>query len=142
MKPFASISENTERIRLSAESWMGTPYAPDGAVKGSGCSCSMLPWSILSESGFQLEEPPARGRMLRCELLPTMLGWLMAHEGTHFASVPVDEAALGDVMLLNAGIGHLALCLGDGNVIHCWQTRGVHRTKYTTPSTLRRIVGV
>lgn len=143
MKPFVSIHEQADLIRSIANTWLGTPYAADGASKGSGVSCHMLPSAILAEAGFVHPTPPRRGRMLRCELLPTMLAWLMAHEGTHFAQVPANAPVqAGDVLLFDAGTGHLAVALDGNNVIHSWQRQGAHVSSFRAPGMLKRLKGI
>jgi hypothetical protein len=143
MKPFVSVPEQADTIRSIANTWIGTPYAADGAAKGSGVSCHMLPSMILTEAGFIHPTPPRRGRMLRCELLPTMRSWLLAHEQTHFAPVPAHESALaGDVLLFDAGTGHLALALDASTVIHSWQRQGAHVSNFRIPALVRHLKGI
>jgi len=143
MRPF--IQTDTDRLRLLtvAHSWIRTPYAADGAVKGTGCSCSMLPYAILTESGMDLPKPPRRGLMLKVEILPAMLEYLHAHEGTHFQKLAgLADVVCGDIPLFNAGIGHLTLSLGDnGRLIHSWQTQGVHYTTVESSHYINRFVG-
>jgi hypothetical protein len=142
MKPFVSTFEQAETVRAIANTWIGTPYAADGADKGAGVSCHMLPSEILKEAGFPHPAPPKRGRMLRCELLPTMLAWLLAHEGTHFVRVDTQAVQAGDVLLFDAGTGHLALALDHTNVIHSWQRQGAHISAFRVPTLLRQLKGI
>lgn len=142
MNPYFSTAERVELLRATAAAWKGTPYVADGASRGVGVSCAMLPYSVLVESGFELPAPPARGRTLRCELLPTMQAWLTSREGTHFLALDRNAPPLpGDVLLYDAGTGHLALCIDDHNVIHSWQGRGAHISDFRSDHTLRRLVG-
>jgi cell wall-associated NlpC family hydrolase len=142
MKPFVSTPEQADAIRSLANQWLGTPYAADGAVKGSGVSCHMLPSIILVEAGFAHPTPPRRGRMLRCELLPAMLAWLQAHKETHFTPIVGTPAQAGDVLLFDAGTGHLALALDEHNVIHSWQRQGAHVSNFRIPTLLSRLKGI
>jgi cell wall-associated NlpC family hydrolase len=135
-------------LRVAAE-WAGTRYVPDGAIKGSGVSCAMLPYVIITEAvaalgiDFDFPAPPKRGQMKKCELLPAMVEWLTAREGTHFERlVWHGDAAAGDLILFDAGIGHAALCVGPGKIIHSWQAQGAHFTTYRVPRLAERIVGV
>jgi cell wall-associated NlpC family hydrolase len=143
MKPFVKTEEDAERVIAAADSWKGTPYAADGAFKGSGCSCSLLPHSILTEAGMVIPVPPQRGKMRKVELLSVMEQWLTTHEGTHFIRMAPDAPhSLGDVMLFDAGYGHLGLCMGRGNVIHSIQRHGVREENYRDVKLADRIVGV
>jgi cell wall-associated NlpC family hydrolase len=143
MIPFVSTPEDAARVKAAAESWRGTPYIGDGAVKGTGCSCSMLPYEIMREAGFTVPTPPARGRLFRCQIMDAMIEWLTSHEGTHFRKLgPDEEHAIGDVMLFNAGMGHLALNVGGGNVIHSLQNQGARIETYRSKGVVGRLVGV
>lgn len=142
MKSFIDSPEATARLLAAAESWIGTHYVPDGAVKGTGCSCSMLPWVILKECGFGVKQPPVRGDMLKTEILPLMLSWLTEAEGTYFVRVQdMNDLQRGDVLLFDAGIGHLAVSMGGKTIIHSWQRDGVHYT-HVGDSYEKRLVGV
>lgn len=143
MKPLISTPEQAASLKQIAESWKGTAYVPDGAIKGTGCSCSMLPYAILTEYGMDLPAPPRRGKILRCELLPMMLAWLMAHEGTHLLQIEgIENAQAGDILLYDAGTGHLAICVDSKNAIHSWQNQGAHVSNFNSDTTLRRLKGI
>lgn len=148
MRPFISTPEDEARIKAIAETWIGTHYIPDGAVRGTGCSCSMLPYVILKEMGFDVPFPPVRGAMLKAQILPTMMDWIAAHEGTHFERLPLKDGEklvdvrVGDVLLFDTGIGHLALSLGGTAIIHSWIREGVHYTQIGGDAYEKRLIAV
>mgnify|MGYP001232473593 CR=1 FL=1 len=135
--PFIATAD-LARLRTAAEAWVGTPYAADGCVKGAGCSCQLLPSAVLHELGHTHPPAPARGTLRKVELLPAMRAWLEAHP-EHFAPVALDAIAPGDVLLINAGTGHLALALERGDMLHVWQHTGAHIS--ARANIVTRIVG-
>lgn len=139
MKPLIASPEDAARLCLEARAWIDTPYVPDGAIKGAGASCSSLPWAILRDFGHNAPEIPRRLGLAKVELLPTMKSWLAAHP-EFYRPVPFEERQPGDVVLVDAGIGHLLLMVDRDEVVHSWQTRGVHASHVATVS--NRIVGV
>lgn len=141
MRPFISSAEDRERLTAEALSWIGTPYVADGAVKGAGCSCAFLPWSILRACGHTSPTPPMRGKLLRTQLLPAIREWLDTHP-QHFARVAPEESTTGDALLINAGIGHLLLEIDGGRCVHCWQSGGAQTISRRDPTIASRIVGV
>lgn len=40
-----------ERVVAVARSWLGTPYHPEGRVKGAGCDCLTLLAEVYAEAG-------------------------------------------------------------------------------------------
>lgn len=141
MKPLISTADDAARLRAEAESWLGTPYVPEGAVKGTGCSCSALPYAILKGLGHGAPTIPRRQTLKKDELLPAMVAWLVAHP-EYYVRVEPTEISPGDVLVIKAGIGHMLLCYEANGLIHSWQGRGVHRIDLQDSSITDRIVGV
>ena len=143
MTPLIENQADIIRLREIAQSWLvpHTPYAPDGAVKGAGCSCHRLPYEILKEFGFEVEEAPKRGGTPKRQIEKLMQDWLDSH--AEFERVEFLELSRpGDVVLINAGFGHLALMLEEKNLIHSWQHDGVHVVSAETEKIRQNIKGI
>jgi cell wall-associated NlpC family hydrolase len=124
------------RLCQIAESWSGTPWCSDGAVKRTGVSCSRLPHAILREYGMTLPEVTPRRTVRKSEILAACEEWL---DGSpDFCSIELSEIRSGDVMLFDVGIGHMALSLGGQQIVQAWQTTGVHIT-YLDPRLAKRL---
>lgn len=54
-------AEQFEQLRAVAETWVGTPFALNGSLKGAGVSCQHLPTEIYKECGMNVEWMPPRG---------------------------------------------------------------------------------
>jgi cell wall-associated NlpC family hydrolase len=125
MKPLIQTPEDIARLRAIADSWVGTPWVADGAVKGTGVSCSMLPYAALAEYGHGAPLPPKRATITKREIFPLMERWVAEHP-EFYVRVDQNDIRAGDVLIFYIGIGHMALAFGDGVFLHCWQTAGVH----------------
>jgi cell wall-associated NlpC family hydrolase len=141
MRPLIQTEADSVRLRTIALSWLGTPWTADGAVKGTGVSCSTLPWAILHEFGHAAPAVPSRRTILKRDILVAIQSFLNAHP-EHYLAVEQKDAAPGDILLIYAGIGHAALVLGGCEMIHCWQKGGVHRSTFADQKFATRIVGV
>lgn len=138
MTPLISTPEDAARLRLIAQSWVGTPWTADGAVKGTGASCSMLPYAVLTEFGHASPTPPSRRDVLKCEIMRVMETW-MREKVAFFVPVEIPQITAGDVLLINCGIGHMALATGGTEILHSWQTTGAHFAQYTERTILKRL---
>ena len=141
MNALIATTEDRARLLAEARSWLGTPYAADGAVKGAGVSCSLLPYEILRACGHAVPRPPARVAMPKVSILDFMRAWL---EGapTYFAPVPPTEMTVGDVALMHAGMGHLLMRVDPNNFVHCWKSGGVQFASVKSPIFSLRIRSV
>ena len=131
MIPFFNTPERLEQLKAVAQSWIGTPFVPNAAVKGAGVSCQKLVGSILIEcghlpAGFKLPDEP--------------MGWANAHADslivkhmeanpTLFSPVPLPAyltAQPGDVLGIRFGgcIHHCGIVVAaEGKFIHCVRNR-------------------
>jgi cell wall-associated NlpC family hydrolase len=143
MKPLIETPEELAALLAEADSWVGTRYAGDGAVKGTGASCAMLPWSILHNVGHRAPLPPSRAGLFKRDLMPAMETWLDGNP-EHFLPIPEcgDAVLPGDVLFFNAGTGHLALALSFTEIIHSYQSSGVTKTTRTNKKISDRLIGV
>lgn len=115
------MSDLRQRLVAEAETWEGTPFTWQQAVKGKGCDCKGLIVGIASQCGrpeaisiHALEVGDFRGRV-PCSRFRKGLAAL-------FDKVPGAEP--GDILLLRLGgkAQHLAMYLGGGRMIHCYAT--------------------
>ena len=143
MRPLINTPEDIARLMAIAQSWVGTSYVADGASKGVGSSCSMLPYAILTEFGFLTAHPPGRNQMPKKEILPLMVADLASREGISFQRIAaVASIECGDVLVFDAGIGHMVLALSKRTGIHSWQNVGAHMVVFDNKPFINRIVGI
>jgi len=99
-----------ERIVSVARGWIGTPYVHQAACKGAGCDCLGLVRGIWCEllgrepeqvSAYSLDwsEPQGEERLWQAAL-------------RHLQAKPLDQVALGDVILFRMRDGAVAKHLG------------------------------
>lgn len=130
-----ALIETTEDIvRLDAivSSWEGTPYAPNGAVKGKdgGVSCQKLPSEILREFGSQAPLAPDRGTLSIRQIPKIMEEWLNSNSEYFLRVEDHSDIRPGDVLfsIFDGVRGHLALAVDKHSLVHVWMAREVHRT--------------
>ncbi|MBK8477441.1 MAG: hypothetical protein IPL39_14405 [Opitutaceae bacterium] len=109
---YFSTPERIATLEATAAAWLSTPYVQSGAVRGSGASCHMLAAAVLRDTCCPLPPPPDRGTTRLREYTTAMRTWLDS-QPTHFAPVPLEALAAGDVLLCEIGCGHIGLYLGD-----------------------------
>lgn len=112
MTPWFNTPARIAALEAAAAAWLGTPYVQSGAIRGSGASCHKLSSAVLLDAGYPLPATPERGMTRLREFTAAMRTWLEAHP-EHFAAVPLEALAAGDVLLCQIGIGHIGLYLGD-----------------------------
>jgi cell wall-associated NlpC family hydrolase len=128
--PFFNTPDRIAKLQFYAGTWIGTPFMPNAAFKGSGVSCQKLVGSILVECGalpkdFAIPEGP--------------MDWAGAHKDSiiaqfldehpeHFTVVENKFAPQpGDLIGLKIGgcVHHLGLMLAaEGTFIHCLRNNG------------------
>lgn len=58
MTPFFSHPERVAKLHAEADAWIGTPFHPNGSVKGAGVSCQKLVGALMRASGFDIGSIP------------------------------------------------------------------------------------
>lgn len=121
--------EQIARLDSAAESWIGTPFCPNSAVKGGGVCCHRLMGAIYEEAGWLPELPLPHGSPAHSKFgaKPIMLEWLTATGWPWFGHTLVDDLSAGDLLLVRYGhvSHHLALVLSGGRVVHVCAKLGV-----------------
>ena len=130
-------------LRAVAQSWLGTPFMPNAAVKGSGVSCQKLVGAIYIEAGFLPKN---------FSVPETAMDWSNAHRDSLMASfmetlpefetlTPGTSAQPGDMVGFKLGgcVHHCGLVVGaDGKFIHCLRGHGVMFSSLRDASYLKR----
>ena len=99
-----------DRVVAAARGWIGTPYVHQAACKGAGCDCLGLVRGIWSELvGTEPEQVPAYS-MDWSERQGEEQLWQAAIR--HLVEKPLDQAAVGDVILFRMRACAVAKHLG------------------------------
>ena len=117
-----------EKIAKAATAWLGTPYANNSMVKGSGVDCSYLLVAALVDSGLMKAD--------RLQIENYSNEWHLHHSEEKYLKYvqqvadEVKEGAqleIGDFLLYQYGrcISHGAIYIGKGLVIHAFVDYGV-----------------
>ncbi|NIZ61614.1 peptidase [Sedimentitalea sp. CY04] len=104
------MTAHGNRVVAAARGWIGTPYVHQAACKGGGCDCLGLVRGIWSELvGAEPEQVPAYS-MDWSEPQGEEQLWQAALR--HLVAKPLDQAAVGDVILFRMRDGAVAKHLG------------------------------
>lgn len=126
-------------LRAACESWVGTPFCPNSAVKGAGVCCHKFCGSVYMEAGWlpEFQMPDGYPYGSQVGTVSPFDTWLDA--SPLFVTVAVDEMRAGDLVLSKPSRlpWHLAICLGDGWFSHVDLRQGVVVTN-TFPSVWRK----
>lgn len=117
-----------ERIANAAIEWLGTPYANNSMVKGTGVDCSYLLVAALVDSGLmkadrlQIENYSNEWHLHRSE--EKYLKYVQQVADEVKEGSPLE---IGDFLLYQYGrcISHGAIYIGKGLVIHAFVDYGV-----------------
>ena len=147
--------EEVQRLEAAAAAWMGTPFCPDSAVRGSGVCCHRLMAAIYADAGWLTltNIPSGEAAHARASNTSPMLDWLTGPGAMLFErrdwSYPTrfdaDRTAAGDLLLVRFGAipHHLAMVLSGGNAIHVTPQAGVTLVRnFLVRVPERRILGV
>lgn len=143
----------SSRLRCSlesiAETWLGTPWCANSAVKGGrgGVSCHHLPRAILVEAGWL----PATFPVIAGDPNSTrrdvsvIATWLDGRaEFVHLEAPAIAALQPGDVVGLRIRrvVDHLGLCLGGGRFIHVLAHKATLIDRITDPTWSSRLLAV
>lgn len=143
MKPFFDTAAKIEQLRAVAESWRGTPWMPNAAIKGAGVSCQKLAGEIYRECGLTVPEIPdgpmnwsqANTRSLIAEFVD---GLGFVEPIPFIAYVP----SAGDLVGFKIGgcVQHLGIMLDNRCAfIHAFRNQGVMFSELTDPAFFQRV---
>lgn len=114
---FQSPADKQQEIWSIAESWLGTPFVWQASVKGQGCDCKGLITGIAREAELPEAKHPYFSKADYAKVDTSFLRKAMVD-----CFVQVRKPQKGDVALVVFGgkAQHLAICDGDGSIIHCY----------------------
>jgi hypothetical protein len=146
MNSFFSSQQKRRQLQLEAESWRGTPFMPNAAIKAAGVSCQKLIGALYVATGvwpaeFKIPDGP--------------MDWSNAHEDSlivaamksevengRFAEILDSSAAPGDLIGFRLGgcLHHLGLVFtSSGTFIHCIRGTGTIFSELRDATYLKRI---
>jgi NlpC/P60 family putative phage cell wall peptidase len=138
------MSMSGDRIVSLAESWIGTPYRHQGAIKGVGCDCIGLVRGIWRELYGQEPEPVPAYAPDWAE----RSGSERLMEAARRLCEPLEEMGMaqpGDLLLFrwrpDCAAKHVGILCGPKHFIHAYEQTGVTRSALV-PSWRRRVAGV
>ena len=112
--------ERVELLTAEAQSWIGTPFAPNSQSKGNGVSCHTLASALYEAGGYGALDIPnvpiSHARFSRESLI---LPWFAARQD--FEAVdPFGELLPGDVIGFEIGrcVHHLGVMLPGRRFVH------------------------
>lgn len=115
-----NTEERIAELVLEADSWIGTPFAPNSSSKGRGVSCQKLAGCLYSACGFNLPEVPdasiAQARFSRVSLVEP---WFNGR--AEFSRLdPATPILPGDVLGFRIGdiVHHLGVSIEPTRFIH------------------------
>ena len=124
-----------DRIIAEARRWLGTPYQHQASLCGVGADCLGLVRGLYRALyGYEPETPPAYARAARCgereELQIAALRHLV-----QVNNIEMEDIEAGCVLLFrmrrSLPARHLAIYLGNGNILHAMSGVGVCEIDFT-----------
>ena len=145
MKAFFAEQAAELDLQLKAAAWVGTPFMPNAAVRGSGVSCQKLVGSIYIETGllsegFTIPEGPMDWGHANTESLITNFMDKMEC----FQSIETKDSyqvMVGDMLGFKLGgcVHHCGIVVTkEGRFIHCLRNIGVTVSNLRDASYLKR----
>ena len=145
MTSWFNTPERLELLQKSADSWVGTPFVPNGRVKGHGVSCQMLAEAIYQECGL--------GEDYRIPAVS--MGWSGVHKDSlvlrylkgvdEFKQLQTTENILpGDLLGFKIGscIHHLGVVVSGTRFIHSMKGLGTTYKSLDDPTYGNRLAKV
>ena len=115
-------------VLAAAELWIGTPWHPGAAVRGTGCDCVGLIRGVLRDvTGRVIPAPPWMPDWASAQAEPLIEAareWLVP--------APPGAAQAGDIVTIRIGhlrAAHAGILTLDGGLIHATERRGVVRVR-------------
>lgn len=106
-------------VVAAARAWIGTPYTPGGAIRGTGADCTGLVAGVLADLGGPILAPPPAYSVGGFDAL-------VETARRHLVRLAVDPAEAPDgsvIVFRSGGLAHCGVKLGPG-VIHACDRAG------------------
>jgi hypothetical protein len=147
MNTYFTSQSRRQLLADEAEKWRGTPFMPNGCIKGAGVSCQKLVGALYIATGVWPED---------LKVPDGPMGWSNAHEDSlitavmegevkagRFADVSdFSEVMPGDLVGFKLGgcLHHLGVTLTtSGMFVHCIRGPGVMFSELRDATYLKRI---
>ena len=126
------------RVVEAARGWIGTPYVHQASCRGAGCDCLGLLRGVWRELFGAEPEPVPAYTPDWSEASGEERLWAAA--ARHLVEKPLNEAAVGDMLLFRMRSGGVAKHVGlqaeigsRASFIHAYSGRGVVESALTPP---------
>jgi len=137
--------ETLYKLKISADSWIGTPFLPNCAIKSGGVSCHNLIGAIYKEIGiipveFSIPEgSPNWGNAHKNSVIEPFMDSM-----EEFESVDINSFQPGDMLGFKIGgcIHHCGLLVYDKYFIHCMRDSGVAYRRIDDAAYITRLTKV
>lgn len=144
MSPFFQAPDRQAALEAAAAAWVGTPFMPNGAVRGAGVSCQKLVGEIYKACGFlpvdfKIDDGPMDwGHAHTAE--ESLIAQFVAKQKDRMQEVGAPAVA-GDLVGFRIGgcIQHLGVALKDRRFVHCLRPEGVMIRRLDDATYMRRI---
>lgn len=131
-------------LRAACESWVGTPFCPNSAVKGAGVCCHKFVGSAYMEAGWLPSFPMPNGNPYGSEIAAAspFEPWLDA--SPMFERHTFEEMQAGDLVLSKPSRlpWHVSIFLGDDWFAHVDMKQGAVVTNTFPAAWIKRVVCV
>lgn len=137
--------ERVARLVAEAESWRGTPFAPNSSAKCIGVSCHNLAGELYRACGYPrpLELPDVPIAHARFSTTSFVTAWFASRED--FQPVPITGSLFpGDVLGFKIGrtVHHLGVLLPGNQFVHVLEGLGVMVNSLADPTWYSRLAHV
>lgn len=141
--PWFRFPDRIAKLEQSALSWIGTPFHPNGCVKGAGVSCQMLVAAVYMEAGFLPSDflapssDMAWGRFNKHSQIVEGMEML----SDRFEVIDPFTFSPGDMLGIEVGqcIHHCGLYVDRGTFVHVWRGHGVSSAHVDDSAFVQRI---
>lgn len=133
-------------LEAVAESWIGTPFSPNGNAKGKsgGVSCQNLAAAIYREVGLCDAQPPAAPMGHAKHSNISLIAIFMA-ERAEFMEIPLGNSILpGDMIgfLIFRTVHHCGVAVSGGRFVHACDGADVKYSSLSDPTWAWRIARI
>jgi cell wall-associated NlpC family hydrolase len=157
LQPYFNTVERVLQLDNIADSWRGTSFMPNAAIKGAGVSCQKLVTSIYIECGalpadFICDDGPMNWARAQKESLiekfmeDYCFGNPESDKPKYFErnSFPARYPQPGDMLgfRVDGCVHHCGVMLGAGRFIHCWRQSGVMFSQLHDAAYLSRLAKI
>lgn len=149
MSDYFTTTERLLKLQIVSESWRGTPFMPNAAIKGAGVSCQKLVTAIYKEAGFlppEFEAPDGPMNWARAQKESQIVKF-MASQTKYFSMLdfPGNQRPRAGDMLgfrIDGCVHHSGVMFSASDFVHCWRVSGVMFSAMHDASYLTRLAKI